>query len=196
MRYIVASNNKGKIKEIKAILDYDNVFSLEEIGFYDDIKEYGNTFEINALIKAQELSFLYPNDIIISDDSGLCIDSLNGEPGVYSARYAKDDLLYKEDKFLACMNKVMKKLEGVDDKKAHFVSVICLIIPGNEPVFFRGELHGEISNKIRHGNGFGYDPIFLYNNQYISMLSDEEKNSISHRKKAIKKMQKFLEDRR
>ncbi len=196
MRYIVASNNKGKIKEIKSILDYENIVSLEDIGFYDEIQEYGNTFEINALIKAQELSFLYPNDIIIADDSGLCVDAIGGEPGVYSARYAKEDKLYKEDKFLACMNKLMKKLENVEDKKAYFVSVICLIIPGDEPMFFRGELHGKIADEIKYGNGFGYDPIFLYNNQYISMLSDKEKNSISHRKKAIEKMQKYLKDRR
>ncbi len=195
MRYIVASNNKGKIKEIKAILNYDNVVSLEDIGFLDDIEEYGTTFEMNSLIKAQTLSKLYPNDIIIADDSGLCIDALGGEPGVYSARYAMEDPLYKEEKFLACMNKALKNLEGKENRKAYFVSVICLIKPGNEPMFFRGELHGSIANEIKSGNGFGYDPIFLYEGNYISLLSDEEKNNISHRKIALEKMRKSLEEK-
>ncbi len=195
MRYIVASNNKGKIKEIKAILNYDNVVSLEDIGFFDEIEEYGTTFEMNSLIKAQTLSELYPNDIIIADDSGLCIDALSGEPGVYSARYAMEDPLYKKEKFLACMNKVLKKLEGVEKRSAYFVSVICLIKPGVEPKFFRGELKGEIATEIKSGNGFGYDPIFLYEGNYISLLSDEEKNNISHRKIALEKMRKSLEEK-
>lgn len=195
MRYIVASNNKGKIKEIKAILNYDNVVSLEDIGFLEDIEEYGTTFEMNSLIKAQTLSKLYPNDIIIADDSGLCIDALDGEPGVYSARYAMEDPLYKEEKFLACMNKALKNLEGIKNRKAYFVSVICLIKPGKEPMFFRGELHGEIASEIKSGNGFGYDPIFLYEGNYISLLSDEEKNNISHRKIALEKMRKCLEEK-
>ncbi len=194
MRYIVASNNKGKIKEIKAILNYDNVVSLEDIGFFDEIEEYGTTFEMNSLIKAQTLSSLYPEDIIIADDSGLCIDALNGAPGVYSARYAMEDPLYKEDKFLACMNKVLDKLKDASNRKAYFVSVICLIKPGEEPKFFRGELHGEIANEIKYGNGFGYDPIFLYEGDYISLLSDNKKNSISHRKIALEKMKKGLDD--
>ncbi len=194
MRYIVASNNKGKIKEIKAILNYDNVVSLEDIGFFDEIEEYGTTFEMNSLIKAQTLSSLYPEDIIIADDSGLCIDALNGAPGVYSARYAMEDPLYKEDKFLACMNKVLDKLKDASNRKAYFVSVICLIKTGEEPKFFRGELHGEIANEIKYGNGFGYDPIFLYEGDYISLLSDNKKNSISHRKIALEKMKKGLDD--
>ncbi len=194
MRYIVASNNKGKIKEIKAILNYDNVVSLEEIGFLDEIEEYGTTFEMNSLIKAQTLSTLYPNDIIIADDSGLCIDDLNGAPGVYSARYAMEDPLYKEDKFLACMNKALNKLKDISNRKAYFVSVICLIKPGEEPKFFRGELHGEIASEIKSGNGFGYDPIFLYEGNYISLLSDDQKNNISHRKIALEKMRKSLDD--
>ncbi len=194
MRYIVASNNKGKIKEIKAILNYDNVVSLEEIGFLEDIEEYGTTFEMNSLIKAQTLSTLYPNDIIIADDSGLCIEAINDEPGVYSARYAMEDPLYKEDKFLACMNKVLNKLKDISNRKAYFVSVICLIKPDQEPKFFRGELHGEIANEIKLGNGFGYDPIFLYEKDYISLLSDDKKNSISHRKIALEKMRKSLDD--
>ncbi len=194
MRYIVASNNKGKIKEIKAILNYDNVVSLEDIGFFDEIEEYGTTFEMNSLIKAQTLSSLYPEDIIIADDSGLCIKSIDLEPGVYSARYAMEDPLYKEDKFLACMNKVLDKLKDTSNRKAYFVSVICLIKPGEEPKFFRGELHGEIANEIKYGNGFGYDPIFLYEGDYISLLSDNKKNSISHRKIALEKMKKGLDD--
>lgn len=192
MKYILASNNQGKVREIKEILKDKNILSLEEIGFFDEIDEYGETFEMNALIKAQTISKKYPNDVVIADDSGLCIESLGGEPGVYTARYAKDDPLFKEDKFLACMNKTLKNMEGKENRSAFFVSVICLIKPKEEPVFFRGELNGEIAKEIHKENGFGYDPIFKYKGDFISKLSNNEKNKISHRAIALKKMKEYL----
>lgn len=192
MRIIVASNNQGKIREIKKMFNTENVFSLNDIGYKEDIEEYGKTFYINALIKVEELSEMYPDDIIISDDSGLCVESLNNDPGVYSARYAKEEEKYKENKDKANNELLLRNMQSIKNRKAYFITIICVKIPGKEPTFFNGKLKGEIANEIHEGNGFGYDPLFIYEGRYLSTLTIDEKNTISHRAKALKKTIKYI----
>ncbi len=192
MKIILASNNKGKVEEIKKLLDHQNVYSLNDISFEKEIEEYGDTFHINSLIKAQTLNKLHPNDIIIADDSGLCVESLNFQPGIYSARYAKNEDDYLINKDQANNKLLLKNLKNKDNRSAFFICVMCIIIPDQEPVFFSGKLKGQIAQEIKDGNGFGYDPIFLYNDKYLSELSIEEKNKISHRAKALEKVANYL----
>jgi XTP/dITP diphosphohydrolase len=190
MDLIIASNNKGKIKEFEKLLD-PSLFtfkSLSEVGFDKDIEETGSTLEENANIKAQAIwdQFKIP---VISDDSGLFIDALNGAPGVYSARYAGE---HKSDQ--DNIDKVLKNLRYENNKKAHFGCVLCLII-NKEVHYFEGKVHGEIREEREGNGGFGYDPIFQPDGygQTFGTLSSEVKNGISHRAMAMKKLVHFLE---
>ncbi|ERK59563.1 non-canonical purine NTP pyrophosphatase, RdgB/HAM1 family [Gemella bergeri ATCC 700627] len=185
---VLASNNAHKIEEIKEILANYNILSLADVGFFDEIIEDGVTFEENALIKARIISN-YTKKIAIADDSGLVIDLLNGEPGVYSARYSKE----KTDK--KNIEKVLTKLNG-KESPAHFVSVIALVTPDGEEITFRGECHGKIISEQRGNNGFGYDPIFYIKklNKTFAELSNKEKNSISHRKNSLNKLAGYLRE--
>lgn len=189
---IFATKNKGKIKEIQAILDKDFlVKSMEEIGLDIDIIENGKTFEENAIKKATEISNI-TNKIVLADDSGLEIDYLNGEPGVYSSRYMGEETPYSIKN-----KKILEILDGVEEEKrnARFVSVIALAIPQKSPITTRGIVEGIIGYEIKGENGFGYDPIFYIPElkSTISQLSTEEKNKISHRGKALYEMKKILE---
>ena len=189
---IFATKNKGKIKEIQAILGKDFlVKSMEEIGINIDIIEDGKTFEENAIKKATEISNI-TNKIVLADDSGLEIDYLNGEPGVYSARYMGEETPYSIKN-----KKILEILNGVEEEKrsARFVSVIALAMPQKQPITTRGTVEGIIGYEIKGENGFGYDPIF-----YIHELKSTEaeskkkkKNKISHRGKALYEMKKILE---
>jgi XTP/dITP diphosphohydrolase len=189
----MASNNRHKIVEIEAFLkklcpfdEHGEAFeylSLADINFTDDIVEDGDTFEANALIKARTVAKL--GYIGVADDSGLCVDALNGEPGVYSARYAggHDDADNNA--------KLIEKMKDVPTEKrtGHFVSVIACVFPDGTELVARGECPGRILYEYRGNGGFGYDPLFLYEpmDKTFAEMNAEEKNGISHRANAMAK---------
>lgn len=191
MDIIVATNNQGKVKEIKQILAPHNVMSQSEAGIDLEVEETGETFADNAFLKARSLK-QFTNAAIIADDSGLMVDYLNGEPGVYSARYAGDNTTPEQG-----MEKLLKNLDGVpfEDRTARFVSVVALIMPDGTEYSFEGTCDGYITNIRKGDNGFGYDPIFYYPplEKTFAEMNDSEKNSVSHRYIAIKKLVEFLE---
>ena len=185
---ILASNNARKVEEIKSILEDYNILTLKDINYTEEIVEDGSTFEENALIKARTIS-KYSGKTAISDDSGLSVDLLDGRPGVYSARYSKEQTDEKN------IEKVLLELNG-QKSKAKFVSVIALVKPDGTELTFRGECHGEIIFEKRGTNGFGYDPIFYVPSldKTFAELSAEQKNSISHRKQSLEKFSQYLKE--
>jgi len=188
MRIILASNNQGKIKELKDKLGNKyEVVSLVDVGITEDIEEFGITFEQNALIKAQYVAKKFPDDLVIADDSGLEIKALKGDPGVYSARYAQGEEGFEEISDLANTKKVLRKLEGIENRDAKFVTVLCVIKPDEKPIFIRGEVSGYILESITGDGGFGYDPIFTTDHlSSFAEMTMEEKQAISHRGLALK----------
>lgn len=185
---ILASNNAHKVEEIKSILDDYKILTLKDIGYYEDIIEDGTTFEENVLIKARTIA-KYSGKAAIADDSGLSVALLDGRPGVYSARYSKEQSDEKN------IEKVLEELNG-EKSKAKFVSVIALVRPDGSEITFRGECHGEIIFEKRGSNGFGYDPIFYVPSleKTFAELTPEQKNSISHRKESLEKFSKYLKE--
>ena len=186
-KVIFATGNEGKMKEIREILgDLDiELLSLKDAGIHADIVEDGKTFEENALIKAGAVSKEAPGAIVMADDSGLEIDYLNKEPGIYSARYMGEDTSYHIKN-----EKLIERLEGVPDEKrtARFVCAIAAAFPDGTMKTVRAAMEGRIGYKESGENGFGYDPIF-YLPEYgctSAELSMEEKNKISHRGKALR----------
>ena len=197
MELILASRNKKKIREVEAILATHfpgiRILSLDDIGFEGDIEEDGTTFEENALIKARTALAASGNRIAaIADDSGLAVDALNGDPGVYSARYAGghgDDAANN-----ALLLKNLAHLP-VEQRTARFVCCIALVYPDGREMTVRGETEGLIIDDARGDGGFGYDPYFYYQpfGKTFSELTAEEKNAISHRGKALAKLAEKLE---
>lgn len=192
MKIFLATGNKHKIDEIKAI--FKNVKDIEILSIKDGIEipevvEDGDTFEANSAKKALEIA-KFTGMITIADDSGLCVDALNGEPGVYSARYSGEGATDASNNA-----KLIKNLQGIKNRKAHFVSVITLGKPDGRAYSFRGEVEGEIIDIPRGDTGFGYDPHF-YVAEYGKTLAEmpEMKNVISHRANALKKLEVELED--
>ena len=189
---VLATNNKHKLEEFRQILKDYNILSLKEIEFNDEIIEDGKTFEENALIKAKTVSNYLKkrnkNYIIIADDSGLCVPSLNNEPGIYSARYAGINATDSDNR-KKLLNKIKNK-----DKDAFFNCTIIIYYPNNDYKFAKGKTYGKIIDKEEGKNGFGYDPIFYSNelNKTFGIASEEEKNKVSHRAKAISEMLKIL----
>ncbi|WP_336153910.1 XTP/dITP diphosphatase [Bacillus sp. 204(2023)] len=190
---IIATHNPGKVKEFKEILEprgYD-VKSLAEIGFAEEIEETGHTFEENAILKAEAVSKAV-NKMVIADDSGLSIDNLGGRPGVYSARYAGEQ---KDDQ--ANIEKVLSELKGIEKEQrtARFRCALAVSIPGEETKTVEGHVEGYIAEEPRGEYGFGYDPIFIVKDKDKTMaeLTSDEKNKISHRADALKKLSKLLE---
>lgn len=185
---ILASNNAHKVEEIKSILEDYSILTLKDINYTEEIVEDGTTFEENALIKARTIC-KYSDKTAISDDSGLSIELLDGRPGVYSARYSKEQTDEKN------IEKVLLELNG-QKSKAKFVSVIALVKPDGTELTFRGECHGEIIFEKRGTNGFGYDPIFYVPSldKTFAELSAEQKNSISHRKQSLEKFSQYLKE--
>ena len=193
-KIIFATGNADKMKEIREILaDLDaEVLSMKEAGIQADIVEDGKTFEENAVIKATAISKLTKNgEIVLADDSGLEIDYLNKEPGVYSARYMGEHTDYHTKN-----GNLIQRLEGVPDEKrtARFVCAIAAVVPGHEPIVVRGTIEGYIGDKPAGENGFGYDPIFYVPDLNCSTaeLSPEEKNARSHRGNALRAMREEL----
>ncbi|MDB5152235.1 MAG: non-canonical purine diphosphatase [Mucilaginibacter sp.] len=188
VRLIFATNNRHKLEEVAAkINDEIQLLTLEDIGCTDDIVETGSTFEENAGIKSRYVYNQYHLNCF-GDDSGLIVDALNGEPGVYSARYAGE-----HGDHAANINKVLEKLKGARDRKARFKTVVSLMWDGDEHLF-EGIVEGTIRHEPVGSGGFGYDPIFQpdgYNITFAEM-SLEEKNKISHRAKAMEKLITFL----
>ena len=187
-KLILASNNAHKVEEIKSILDDYTILTLKDINFNQEIIEDGSTFEENALIKARTIS-QFSGKTAIADDSGLSVELLDGKPGVYSARYSKEQTDEKN------IEKVLMELNG-KKSKAKFVSVIALVKPDGTEHTFRGVCHGEIIFEKRGNNGFGYDPIFYVPalNKTFAELTPEQKNSISHRKQSLEKFSQFLKE--
>ena len=193
-KIVFATANEGKVKEIKEILkDFPiEVVSMKEMGITADIEEDGTTFEENSLIKARAISKLTGLPAL-ADDSGLEVDYLNGEPGIYSARYLGRDTDY-DYKNNYIINKLSDAKEG--ERSARFVCVISLVLPDGREFVERGVVEGLIGYEQKGENGFGYDPIF-YLPEYgktSAELSPEEKNKISHRGKALSAMKKLIMD--
>lgn len=186
---VIATNNKGKINDFKVIFPDFNVIGISEIIEGFDVEETGDTFEANARLKSEAAAKAL-NKRVIADDSGLEVFTLNGEPGVYSARYAGLD---KDDN--ANIEKVLANLEAETNRKAQFVCVISMSAPGEETKQFKGTVQGEITLSKIGDNGFGYDPIFYIEdkNKTMAQLSPEEKSEISHRGRAIDKLKAYLE---
>ena len=184
MNIVVASNNKNKLREIREILGdkFENIYSLSDLNIECDAEETAETFEGNALIKAKAVAELAKMPAL-SDDSGVCVEYLGGAPGVHSARYSG---VHGNDE--ANIDTLLKNLENADNRRASFVSSVVLYYPSGETVTGRGETFGEILFE-RDGNcGFGYDPIFYsYELQKsFGKATEAEKNSVSHRAKALK----------
>lgn len=191
-KIVFATNNEGKVKEIKEILkDFPiEVVSMKEMGITADIEENGATFEENSFIKARALVKLTGLPAL-ADDSGLEVDYLNGEPGIYSARYLGRDTDYDYKN-----NYIIDKLSGAkgEERSARFVCVISLVLPDGREFVERGVVEGLIGYEQKGENGFGYDPIF-YLPEYgktSAELPPEEKNRISHRGKALTAMKKLI----
>ncbi|WP_439553786.1 non-canonical purine NTP diphosphatase [Flavobacterium macrobrachii] len=188
MKLVFASNNKNKIREIQILVPNDiQILSLEEIGCVEEIPETADTIEENAILKANYVTQKYGYDCF-ADDSGLEVDALNGEPGVFSARYAGEP---KNDD--NNMDKLLSNLKDKINKKANFKTVICLNYKGNQQLF-TGIINGKIIEEKIGNNGFGYDPIFVADGylKTFAELSIKEKASISHRGIAVKKLIDFL----
>ena len=189
-KIIIASNNKGKISELKELLEPLNieVLSQKEAGINMEIEEIGTTFSENASIKALAI-FNMKKIPVIADDSGLEIDFLGGKPGVYTARFLGKDTPYVDKH-----KKTLEMLKNAKDEErtARFVCAICYIDENGEKHIFEEKCEGKIAYEPKGTNGFGYDPIFEYNGKTFAEMTNEEKNEISHRGKALKKLIKFL----
>lgn len=192
-RIIFATGNPGKMKEVREILSDlgMEILSMKEAGIDVDVIEDGTTFEENAIIKAKAIAAC-TRDIVLADDSGLEVDYLNKEPGVYSARYAGEDTPYSVKNHL-----IIERLEGVEPEKrtARFVCVIAAVLPDGRVYTVRETIEGQIGYEERGGNGFGYDPIFFLPEYGCTTaeLSMEEKNKISHRGKALASMKQKIQ---
>ena len=194
-RIIFATGNEGKMKEVRMILEDLKlpVLSMKEAGIIADVEENGTTFEENADIKASAIQKLSNGDIVLADDSGLEVDYLNKEPGIYSARYMGENTSYHIKN-----NNLIERLAGVPDEKrtARFVCAISAALPDDRILRSRGTIEGIIGYEERGENGFGYDPIF-YLPEYqctTAELSLEVKNQLSHRGKALEEMKHLLRE--
>lgn len=192
---VFATGNQGKMREIRQILkDMDvEILSMKEAGIEIDIVEDGTTFEENAIIKAKAVA-AKTEHIVMADDSGLEVDYLNKEPGIYSARYMGEDTSYDIKNA-----DLLRRLEGVEDEKrtARFVCAIATVLPDGEVITAHGIIEGRLAYEPAGEKGFGYDPI-LYLPEYgctCAELSEEDKNAISHRGRALRAMKEKLEKR-
>ncbi|WP_028783377.1 XTP/dITP diphosphatase [Thalassobacillus devorans] len=194
-KLIIATKNPGKVKEFQELfhkygIQVRSLLDLEEP--VDDIEETGKTFEENAVLKAETISKQF-NIPVLADDSGLEVDALDGRPGIFSARYAGEE---KNDQ--KNLEKVLVEMEGVapEYRTARFICSVAIIQPGREAIVKRGTCEGRIGLEPKGENGFGYDPVFIPKGYERSMaeLDPEEKNTISHRRDAIRKVEDWLKE--
>ena len=190
MKLVFATNNQHKLDEVRKVVTGDiEIVSLSDINCYDDIPETAETLEGNALQKVHYIKEHFGYDCF-ADDTGLEVEALNNAPGVYSARYAGEQRNSDDN-----MDKVLRKLKGKTDRTARFRTVIALILDGEE-YLFEGKVNGTIINERKGQNGFGYDPIFVPEgfDKTFAELSAHEKNSISHRARAVANLIQFLKN--
>lgn len=191
-KIVVATKNRGKLKEIREILK-DTGFefvSMEELGINADVTEDADTFAGNAKKKASEIMKLC-GEVTLADDSGLCVDALDGAPGVYSARYSGEGATDLKNNLL-----LLKNMEGKENRKAHFTCAMVCCFPDGKTVTAEGEFHGEIAYEMKGTGGFGYDCLF-YLPEYgktSAQLTAAEKNAISHRGKALLNLKSRLKE--
>ena len=192
-KIIFATGNEGKMKEIRRILADPQleILSLKDAGIHADIDENGKSFEENAMIKAEAICKM-TGEIVLADDSGLEIDYLNKEPGIYSARYAGTDTSYDIKNSL-----LLSRMKGVPDKQrtARFVCAVAAVFPNGDKEVVRGTMEGCIGYEIAGANGFGYDPIFFLPEYGCTSaeLAPEKKNELSHRGEALRMMRQIME---
>jgi XTP/dITP diphosphohydrolase len=187
---VIATTNKGKIREFKSLLvpEIKNILSINDFDNIPEINETGTTFEENALIKARVVAGL-TKKVTISDDSGLQVLSLDDKPGIYSSRYAGEQATDSDN-----IDKLLMELQDIDDRKARFVCCVAIVFPSGKEQVFRGTCEGEILTSKKGEGGFGYDPVFYFPaaKKTFAELSIDEKNEYSHRAKAIKRLNNFL----
>lgn len=187
-KLVFATNNEHKLEEARAILEGQfEVVSLAEIGCHDEIPETADTLEGNSLIKARWVKEKYGYDCF-ADDTGLMVEALDGAPGVYSARYAGEHCTFADN-----VNKMLLEMTGKQNRKAYFATVISLILNG-ETKTFEGRVDGTIATEAHGNGGFGYDPIFIAEEtgRSFAEMAPEEKNAISHRGRAMRKLAEYL----
>jgi len=195
MELWLATGNKGKLNEFKNLLkglDLD-IHSQDELSYFSQPPEDGDSFQANALIKARALHALKPESWTVSDDSGLVVPGLDGLPGIHSARYAGPKAQPSENN-AKLLKMVQIRCGG--QREAHFECCLCVISPKGEEHFFSGKLDGAIAEKARGSSGFGYDPVFIPKgaDRTLGEMTSAEKNSISHRSKALKKLLDHLKE--
>ena len=185
MKLILASNNTNKLREFRRLVEGLDIelISQKEAGCDFEVDENGSTFEENAFLKASAVTKA-TGLAAVADDSGLCVDALNGEPGIYSARYVAGHASSDSERY----RYLLEKMENVKDRSARFVCCICCTFPDGRIIKARGECEGEILSAPRGSNGFGYDPVFhpLCSDKGMAELTPEEKNAISHRGNALR----------
>lgn len=187
-KLVFATNNAHKLREVREMLEGEiTVLSLADIGCSETIPETADTLQGNALIKARYIKTHYGYDCF-ADDTGLQVVQLGGRPGVYSARYAGEECDPEKN-----MQKLLGELEGIDDRRASFITVVALI-QGEEEKIFEGEVKGRILEEKQGSKGFGYDPLFVPDGyeESFAQLGEETKNHISHRARAMQKMKEYL----
>lgn len=194
MKLILATSNKGKLKEVREILPEYDIVTMSEAGIHDEIEENGTTFEENAYIKAKYVCDRL-GEVTIADDSGLEVDFLDGAPGIYSARFAGEGATDKDRNA-----KLLSMLEGVpfDKRTARYVCSIAIVYPSGENHIFTKTCEGYILEKEIGDGGFGYDPLFYFP-EFKTTLANvplDTKNTVSHRSKALGELKKFLADKR
>ena len=189
---IIATNNQGKVREIKAILGnfYDEIKSLKDAGIIADVVEDGDSFHANARKKAVEISEMVEGDVL-ADDSGLCVEALDMAPGIYSARFSGEGATDEKNNV-----KLLSLVKDQDNRRAWFVCALVLANGGKEKLYVEERAEGKIIDEPRGENGFGYDPLFYVEEygQTFAEIPPEVKNKISHRAKALKKLQEKVQE--
>ncbi|MGN0768530.1 MAG: XTP/dITP diphosphatase [Christensenellales bacterium] len=190
MKLVIASNNGHKVREIKKILGrfFKEIVTIKELGLDIDPEETGNTFEENSLIKAKAVC-LASGLPALADDSGLCVNALGGAPGVYSARFA--GIEQNDEKNI---DKLLDELKDCKDRTAEFVTVVTLVYPDGKVLSAKGRTKGKITYERKGAGGFGYDPVFYSRelNKTFGEATEEEKNAVSHRGKALESLKKIF----
>lgn len=192
MQFVIATGNPRKLIELERILNPLGIraVSSKALGIaLEEVEETGVTFEENAYLKAKA-ACEQTGLPAIADDSGLCVDALNGAPGVYSARYAGEHATDRQR-----YEKLLKEMEGISNRSARFVSAVCCVWPDGEALTVRGECPGTIGTAPLGDGGFGYDPVFMVGEQSYSQMTDAQKDAVSHRGKALKALQAALKEK-